>query len=86
MTRSKILGLLIGASLLFGFEPFAEAAPMVASPSTVELSAFSGNVAQAFLGIERRHARRVERRARRHERREARRVYRHERRERRRGH
>ena len=26
MTRSKILGLVIGASLLFGFEPFAEAA------------------------------------------------------------
>ena len=69
MTRSKILGLAIGASLLFGFEPMAGAAPMAASPSTVEMSAFSGNVAQAFLGIGRRHVRRVERRAYRHERR-----------------
>ena len=84
MSGTKFLGLLIGASLLFGFEPIAEATPMAAPPRVVEMSAFSGNVAQAFLGIERRHARRVERRARRHERREARRIYRHERRERRR--
>ena len=86
MNRSKILGLVIGASLFFGFEPFAEAAPMVASPSTVEMSAYSGNVVQAFLGIQRRHARRVERRAHRQARRAERRVHHHERREIRRGH
>ena len=81
MTGSKILGLAIGASLLFGFEPIANATPMAAPPSAFEMSAFSGNVAQAFLGIERRHARRIERRAHRHARRVERRVHRHERRE-----
>lgn len=86
MTRSRILGFALGASLLLGFEPIAEAAPMAAPPTTIELSAFSGNVTQAFLGIERRHARRVERRAYRHERREVRRGHRYERREIRRGH
>ena len=85
MTRSKILGLAVGASLLLGYEPIAEAAPMVASPSTVKMSAFSGNVAQAFLGIQRRHARRVERRAHRQARRAERRVHRQERRAIRRG-
>ena len=81
MTGSKILGLAIGASLLFGFGAIANATPMAAPPSAFEMSAFSGNVAQAFLGIERRHARRVERRAHRHARRVERRVHRHERRE-----
>ncbi len=81
MTSFKIVGLVIGASLLLGFEPIAEATPMAAPPRVVELSAFSGNVTQVLLGIERRHARRVERRVHRHERRMERRVHRHERRE-----
>ena len=80
MTRSKILGLALGASLLLGYEPIAEATPM-AAPSVVETSAFSGNVTQALLGIERRHERRVERRVHRQEHRTERRVHRHERRE-----
>jgi hypothetical protein len=69
MKRNKVLGLMIGASLLLGDAVIAEATPMASAPSAVEISAFSGNVAQAFLGIGRRHARRVERRAYRHERR-----------------
>ena len=69
MTRSKILGLALGASLLLGYEPIAEATPMAAPPSVVETSAFSGNVTQVLLGIQRRHERRVERRVHRHERR-----------------
>jgi hypothetical protein len=81
MIRFKILGLAIGASLLLGFEPVAEATPMAAPSSVVELSAFSGNVTQALLGIERRHERRVERRVHRHERRTERRVHRQVRRD-----
>ncbi len=69
MKRNKVLGLMIGASLLLGDAVIAEATPMAARPSAVEMSAFSGNVVQAFLGIGRRHVRRVERRAYRHERR-----------------
>jgi hypothetical protein len=40
MTRSKILGLGLGASLLLGYDPIAEATPMAAPPSVVETSAF----------------------------------------------
>ena len=47
---------------------------MAAPPSVVETSAFSGNVTQVLLGIERRHARRMERRVHRHERRTERRA------------
>jgi hypothetical protein len=37
MSRIKILGLAIGASLLlFGYEPIAEATPMAASVSKIE--------------------------------------------------
>jgi hypothetical protein len=86
MNRIKILGLAIGASLLLGFEPSAEATPMAAPASVVELSAFSGNVTQVLLGIQRRHERRVERRVHRHERRAERRVHRQERRNIRHGH
>ncbi|MGC1861809.1 MAG: hypothetical protein WA733_11975 [Methylocystis sp.] len=53
---------------------------MAAPASVVGLSAFSGNVTQALLGIERRHERRVERRVHRHERRTERQVHRQERR------
>ena len=34
MTRSKILGLALGASLLLGYEPIAEATPMAAPPTS----------------------------------------------------
>ena len=85
MTRSKIIGLAIGASLLLGYEPIAKAMPMAAPPSVVETSAFSGNVTQVFLGIGRRHERRVERRVHRQERRVERRVHRQVRRDIRRG-
>ena len=65
MTRIKILGLLVGASLLFDYEPSAQAAPMATSPSVVEMSASNGLVANAFYA--RRVARRTTRRtARRH--------------------
>ncbi len=60
MTRIKILGLLIGASLLFDYEPVA-AAPMAGSPSVVEMSASDGLVAKTFYA--RRVARRTTRRA-----------------------
>ena len=86
MNRSRILALAIGASLLLGFEPAANAVPAVASPTAVGMSTFSGNVVQAFLGIERRHERRVERRIHRQERRAERRIHRQQRRAIRRGH
>ena len=51
MTRIKILGLAIGASLLvFGYEPIAEATPMAAPLSEVEAS--TGVVVQhAYCGL-----------------------------------
>lgn len=66
MTRIKILGLAIGASLLlFAYEPTAQA--MVAPPSAVDASA--GNVvvqARVYHGVAvrttRRHVRRTARR------------------------
>ena len=61
MTGYKILGLAIGASLLFGYEPIAQAAPMAASPSVVEMSASDGLVVKTFYA--RRVARRTTRRA-----------------------
>ena len=60
MTRTQILGLLIGASLLFDYEPIAQAAPMAASPNVVEMSASDGLVVKAFYA--RRVARRTTRR------------------------
>jgi hypothetical protein len=68
MTRIKILGLAIGASLLFfGYGPFAAATPMVAPLGTVNAS--TGNfVVQARVhhGVAvrttRRHVRRAVRR------------------------
>jgi hypothetical protein len=56
-------------SAILAYEPIAEATPRAAPPSVVETSAFSGNMTQVLLGIERRHERRVHR----HERREIRR-------------
>jgi hypothetical protein len=62
MTRIKILGLAIGASLLvFGYEPIAEATPMAAPLSEVEAST-GVVVQQAYYGVARRTARRTTRR------------------------
>ncbi|KAB2853124.1 MAG: hypothetical protein F9K41_14010 [Sphingopyxis terrae] len=61
MSRTKFLGLLIGASLLLGFEPVAEATPAAAPPSAVGFSNWDGQVVQA--GHARRVARRTTRRA-----------------------
>jgi hypothetical protein len=47
MTRTKILGLAIGATLLFGYEPIAEATAMAAPPSAVVISNSDGLVVQA---------------------------------------
>jgi hypothetical protein len=62
MTRIKILGMAIGASLLlFGYEPIAEATPMAAPLSKVEAS--TGVMVQhAYYGVARREARRTTRR------------------------
>ena len=70
MKRNKVLGLMIGAALLLGDAAIAEATPMAARPSAVEMLCVpQATLARAFLGIGRRHVRRVERRAYRHERR-----------------
>lgn len=66
MIRNKTLGLLIGASLLIGYEPVAEALPTAAPSNTVEMSAYTGAVVQEARVV-RRVARRTSRRvARRH--------------------
>ncbi len=64
MAPKKIFGLLIGASMLCGFEPIAEASPMAAPPSAVEMSASTGIVVQArvYHGVARRTTRRHVRR------------------------
>ena len=63
MTMGKILGLALGASLLVGFEPVAEAAPM-AAPRAVVMSNSDGLVVQAVTraGVAHRSARRTTRR------------------------
>jgi|SoiMethySBSTD1v2_1073268.scaffolds.fasta_scaffold2681685_1 hypothetical protein len=67
MSRTKIVGLAIGASLLFlGYQPIAKATPMAAPLNTVESS--NSNVIQAriYHGVAvrstRRHVRRAVRR------------------------
>ena len=62
MTRKKILGLLIGASLLIGYEPVAEAMPVATPSNAVEMSDFAGTVVQK-AAVVRRVARRTTRRA-----------------------
>ena len=65
MTMSKILGLAIGVSLLFGYEPVAEATPMAVPPSAVDMSASNGLViqqARVYHGVARRTTRRHVRR------------------------
>jgi hypothetical protein len=61
MTRKKILGLLIGASLLIGYEPVAEAMPVATPSNAVEISDSGAVVQQAR--VVRRVARRTTRRA-----------------------
>jgi hypothetical protein len=62
MTRKKILGLLIGASLLIGYEPVAEAMPVATPSNAVEMSDSTGAVVQQARVV-RRVARRTTRRA-----------------------
>jgi len=62
MTRKKILGLLIGASLLIGYEPVAEAMPVATPSNAVEMSDSTGAVVQK-AAVVRRVARRTTRRA-----------------------
>jgi len=64
MAPKRVFGLLIGASMLCGYEPLAEAAPMATPPSAVEMSASTGVVIQARVhhGVARRTTRRHVRR------------------------
>jgi hypothetical protein len=64
MSRTRIVGFAIAASLLFGYEPAAEAAPLAAPPSSVGISDSDGLVVQALTrwGVARRTTRRTARR------------------------
>jgi hypothetical protein len=63
MDRYKVLGFVISLSLLFGYEPMADAAP-VTVPSSAVISNTDGLVVQAVIagGVWRRSARRQTRR------------------------
>ena len=63
MTRTKLLGLAIATSLLLGFEPAAEAAPIAPLSNAAELN-FSAPVVQVLTraGVAHRSARRTSRR------------------------
>jgi hypothetical protein len=61
MTQVKMIGLTVGALLLFGYEPIAEATPAAAPGSAVGVSASEGLV--MTVGHYRRVARRTTRRA-----------------------
>jgi hypothetical protein len=64
MKRKQILGLLIGASLLIGYEPVVEAMPAAMPNSAVGISNSDGLVMQAVTraGVAHRSARRTTRR------------------------
>lgn len=64
MTRTKLLGLLIGASLLIGFEPLAEAAPVSIPGASSEITVSDGLAVKAVTraGVAHRSARRTTRR------------------------
>lgn len=49
MTSKKILGLLIGASLLIGYEPVAVAMPAAAPGSAVGISKSDGHIVQVVV-------------------------------------
>lgn len=80
MIQSRFFALAFGALMLLGFEAAANATPLAAAPSVVGLSAPSGHVIQATVGMERRGARRNERQVHRYERRGERYAHRSERR------
>jgi hypothetical protein len=64
MARKNIFGLLIGASLLIGYEPVVEAMPVAVPGSVVGISNSDGLVVQAVTraGVAHRSARRTTRR------------------------
>jgi len=63
MANAKILGLLIGASLLIGYEPAVEAMPAATLANPQAISNSDGLIAQAYVrGVARRTTRRVVRR------------------------
>jgi hypothetical protein len=63
MTSTKILGLLIGAALLVGYEPIAEAMPVATPGSVVEVyGSDTPSITKAYYGVARRSARRTTRR------------------------
>jgi hypothetical protein len=64
MKRKQILGLLIGASLLIGYEPVVEAMPAAMPNSSAGISNSDGLVVQAVTraGVAHRSARRTTRR------------------------
>jgi hypothetical protein len=63
MTRIKILGLAIGASLLLAYQPIANATPMAAPLSKAEASTVNSVVqARIHHGVAIRHERRAVRR------------------------
>ncbi|HXY59811.1 MAG TPA: hypothetical protein VEH76_14680 [Methylocystis sp.] len=69
MKSGTFLGLLIGASLLIGYEPVAEAMPAAAPGNATEISSADGLVVKTLTraGIHHRTVRRTSRRvARRH--------------------
>ncbi|MGJ0392649.1 MAG: hypothetical protein ACR650_07805 [Methylocystis sp.] len=80
MIQSRFFAQAFGALMLLGFEAAAAATPMAAAPSVIGLSASSGHIIEAAAGMERREARRVERRVHRYERRGERYAHRAERR------
>jgi hypothetical protein len=79
MMRTRLLTLVIGASLFLGFEAMAAAAPVAAPSRPLGTSALTGHVTEAVLGSERRQERRELRRMHREERRALRRTHRAER-------
>jgi hypothetical protein len=64
MKAGRVLGLLIGASLLVGFEPVAEAMPAAGPATAPELSVGDGLVVKTVtaVGVAHRSARRTARR------------------------
>jgi hypothetical protein len=64
MSRIRIIGFAIAASLLLGYEPAAEAAPLAAPAGALGISESDGLVVQALTrwGVARRTTRRSARR------------------------
>jgi hypothetical protein len=64
MGKKQLLGLVVGASLLVGYEPAVEAMPVSRPTAPAELSASDGLIVKAVTasGASRRQSRRVSRR------------------------